>query len=896
MGPVTDAEDDLGGMPTNPAAAPIIPVAVGILPGRVLAGRYEILAKLGHGGMGAVFRAHDRELGEDVALKVILPERIRDAGVLDRFRREVKLARKIAHPNVCRVFDVGEEGTTRFLTMEFIEGKSLRELIAKGPLDPARALSILQQIIQGMVAVHAQGIVHRDLKPDNVMVREGGQAVVADFGLARTPTGDVAESNFVGTPAYMSPEQLRGEALDGRSDIFALGIVAYELMTGRLPFTGESIAAIATATLRDSPASFEVPGLAESAQRGIKAAIFRALEKRPADRFASMAEFGDALSSAGVEHSISTLTGPVLPPDERPRKRLPWSAIAGLAATVVLLVVIIKLWQFPTNVAVQVQAPVSSALPSTHVVAHDAQAERLYQQAMQAMHDGDESRAMAEMERVVAIDHDFGAAELRLAIWWLLVEPVKARSHQIAANRLRKTLDQHDADLLHAMNAWLEQPPDIQGWGMKLEALAERYPQDVEALLLVAGVRIYQMRFDGAIQATTRALEIDPTNVVAWTMKADALALLGDTKGQLEAYSACLSVAPTATKCLVERIRLRGHMRECQLMKEDAKALLMLEPNSAATHELLATALESTSERRESVINALEKSFSLQSGSERTHAEAKARAALAIRDGDFESAVRWLEQRRARNATDIHQDSHALPAIQLALVSLEMGLPKQADEIVSDFLRQKEAWLEDLDNDWAMLFSCIDLHAGGMSSATFVEQRQRWIERIRKKWENAGRKDNEELEWLIWSLGYGCPAETRTEALEALKKMPHAKSPLVALGRLGTDFFEGKIHILTGEYERAIPLLRRAANTCNVFDEPLMPMRATYYLGLALQGKGDETGARSAFQQIVDRWGKAKPRSVTAEKAKKALEKLGGDDKPVAKPSNPFGSAIDTRR
>lgn len=112
-------------MPTNPAPAAIIPVAAGILPGRVLAGRYEIIAKIGHGGMGAVYRAHDRELGEDVALKVLLPDLIRDSNALDRFRREVKLARKIAHPNVCRVFDLGEDGNTRFLTMEFIDGKSL---------------------------------------------------------------------------------------------------------------------------------------------------------------------------------------------------------------------------------------------------------------------------------------------------------------------------------------------------------------------------------------------------------------------------------------------------------------------------------------------------------------------------------------------------------------------------------------------------------------------------------------------------------------------------------------------------------------------------------------------------------------------------------------------------
>jgi len=878
----------------------MIPVAVGILPGRVLAGRYEIIAKLGHGGMGAVYRAHDRELGEDVALKVLLPDLIRDSSALERFRREVKFARKIAHPNVCRVFDVGEDGNTRFLTMEFIAGQSLRERLLAGPIEPSRALSILHQIIQGIAAAHGQGVIHRDLKPDNVMLRDSGQAVVADFGLARAPATNAAESNFAGTPAYMSPEQIRGETLDGRSDIFALGIVAYEVLVGRLPFQGKTIAEIATATLRDPPAPFEIPGLGESVQRGVKAAILRALEKKPEDRYTSVIEFGDALISAGAEHSAPTMSGPILPLEVRKPNKVYWPVIAGIVLASIIAIWLVKMRAFSPKIAEKAPPVTSAAAPKTRVMSSNDRADKLYQQALIAMHDGDESRAITEMEQAAALDPAFGAAQLRLAVWSLSSNPSQARTHQIAANRLRTSLDEHDTDFLQAMNAWLEQPPDIQAWGERVEALAKKYPDDVEALLLVAGVRLYQMRVDAATAVIHRALELDASNAVAWAMKADVLALQGDVNGQLEAYGACLSKMPTATKCLTERTRLRGHMRECSLMKEDAKALLMLKPDAAATHELLATALESTGEARESVVRALEKSFSLRPEEGRFSVESKARAALAIRDGDFESGARWLEKQLAKNVNEIHQDSHAFPALQLALLQHEMGEMKQAHKTISTFLSRKEAWIEDLDNDWVMLFSCVDWHAGGMTSAAFAKQRDRWVERFRTKWKNSGRKDNEELQWLIWDLAFGCPVETKDEALEALKNMPQSKSPLVALGRLGSDFFEGKVYTLVGDFGKAIPLLRRAANTCYVLDEALMPQRATYYLGLALQGQGDDAGARQAYQSVINRWGKAKPRSITAERAAKALDKLSHGDKPFQKAgssaTSPFGTAIDTRR
>jgi len=255
--------------------------------GQTIADRYEVRERLGRGGMGMVWRVYDRKLDEDVALKVILPDRIGDPTALARFRDEVKIARKITDSNVCRVFDIGESEHLAFLTMELIEGTTLRKLLANGPIEPLRAVDMLQQIVKGVAAAHEHGIIHRDIKPENVLVRHDGRCLVADFGLAYRPDTNTQE-NTAGTPAYMSPEQLRGESLDLRSDVFALGLVAFELLSGESPESARDVM-----THGDLPPLGRVTASMQTALRTI---IVRALAKDPKDRFDSATSFGIALS------------------------------------------------------------------------------------------------------------------------------------------------------------------------------------------------------------------------------------------------------------------------------------------------------------------------------------------------------------------------------------------------------------------------------------------------------------------------------------------------------------------------------------------------------------------------------------------------------------------------
>jgi len=216
--------------------------------GTLFAGRYEIIEELGAGGMGRVYRVHDTKLNEEMALKLIKPEIAADKRTVERFRNEIKIAHKVSHKNVCRTHDLHEEGKALFLTMEYVRGEDLKSFIKRSTvLSTGRAVSIAKQVAEGLAEAHKLGIVHRDLKPGNVMIDKDGNAKIMDFGIARSLAGGgtTAEGAVIGTPEYMSPEQVDGKPADERADIYALGVILFEMVTGRPPFDGETSLAIA---------------------------------------------------------------------------------------------------------------------------------------------------------------------------------------------------------------------------------------------------------------------------------------------------------------------------------------------------------------------------------------------------------------------------------------------------------------------------------------------------------------------------------------------------------------------------------------------------------------------------------------------------------------------------
>src|SRR6201997_4359309 len=207
------------------------------LPGRLIAGRYRIIALLGKGGMGEVYRADDLTLGQAVALKFLPDAATQDAALLERFRNEVRIARRISHPNVCRVYDVGEVDGQTYFTMEYVDGEDLASLLRRiGRLPEDKALDIARQLCAGLAAAHAKGVLHRDLKPANIMLDGRGQVVITDFGLAGVADDTRGPEVRSGTPAYMAPEQIEGREVTMLSDIYALGLVLYEIFTGKRAF------------------------------------------------------------------------------------------------------------------------------------------------------------------------------------------------------------------------------------------------------------------------------------------------------------------------------------------------------------------------------------------------------------------------------------------------------------------------------------------------------------------------------------------------------------------------------------------------------------------------------------------------------------------------------------
>ena len=335
-------------------------------------GKYDLISPLGQGGMGVVWRARQADLGRDVAIKVMLSGEHASEEMLQRFQREARLAAKLQDPGIVHVFDYGNEGRLHYFVMELVEGQSLKELLAKGPLPVDRAVRIAVEAAKALGAAHDMGVVHRDVKPGNLLIDTKGRVRVADFGLAKdlSDASLTATGAVVGTPSYMAPEQAAGEIsrISPRTDVYALGAVLYEMLTGRPPFTGTALAVLRQI---DSQPPTLVSKLNPAVPAAVVEVVMQALAKEPERRFANGRELGMALENpssmsptmvrpaAAKKRAAAPGRSAVSPSRPAPAPKRPWWLWGGLAAAVVLVGIAL----FGNKVKMPYQAPVASPGP-----------------------------------------------------------------------------------------------------------------------------------------------------------------------------------------------------------------------------------------------------------------------------------------------------------------------------------------------------------------------------------------------------------------------------------------------------------------------------------------------------------------------------------------------------
>ncbi|HET9226437.1 MAG TPA: serine/threonine-protein kinase, partial [Thermoanaerobaculia bacterium] len=532
-----------------------MPDSFSLHPGDLLAGRYRIQEQIGCGGMGIVYRAIDEELGVCIAVKALRTDLAGDGRVETRLRRELVLNRQVSHKNAVRIHDLGQDRGLLFLTMDFVEGRSLRQVLREeGPLSPDRAVAIARQLALALEAAHEEGIVHRDLKPPNVLVDDAGRAWITDFGVARSlrERGPTRTGSVIGTLAYLSPEQARGEEVDGRSDLYALGILLFEMLTGELPFksgsTAEDLAQRLTGASRD------IRTLRDDVPAWLAGVIRRLLQRDAENRFQTARELIDALD--GHRRFVFS-----------PATRRAAAVLLATAALALAWIVYVQKHQPDTTPAVP---PVLASAVPRHTVAVLPLADQTGRPGLSWV-----SRGLAEMiatdlaespslrvvdsRRVFQTLHDLGLSagplspdDLRRVREMLDADRLVAGRLWASGGRLRAYLDlsggEGDAEKVQAEGAGEAEVFTMAGaLGRELRERLAVEPSTLapDRAPLPAALRAYQSGIDlllrrderGAVEELRRAVEADPAYTPAWVRLARALADMGLHGEALEAAS-----------------------------------------------------------------------------------------------------------------------------------------------------------------------------------------------------------------------------------------------------------------------------------------------------------------------------------------------------------------------
>ena len=603
--------------------------------GTTFASRYEIIEELGKGGMGKVYRVEDKRIKEEVALKLIKPEIAADKKTLERFSNELKIARKIAHRNVCKMYDLGEEKGTHFITMEYVPGEDLKSSIRRfGQIPVGKTISIAKQICEGLSEAHRLGVVHRDLKPGNIMIDKEGNARIMDFGIARSlkAKGITGAGVMIGTPEYMSPEQVEGKDTDQRSDVYSLGVIIYEMVTGRVPFEGDTPFTIGMKHKSETPK--DPKELNAQIPDDMSHLTLRCMEKDKEKRYQSTGEVLSELSR--IEKGIPLAER--VTPKRKPITSKEITVTFGLrkllipaSIVVVLVIAAVIIWKFLP------QKKVDSLSPDKASVAVLPFNDLCPQKDQEYLCDGlAESliNALTKVKelRVPATTSSFSfrgkEQDIQKIGEKLNVNTVLRGSVQKAGNRVRITaqlINIADESLIWSeqYNRDLEDVFAIQDeislaivnmlkvglLGEEKTELLKRHTEDIEAYnLYLKGnwflKRRTKQRLIKALEYFEKAIEIDPNYALAHSGLADSYALLGNYAYMLpkEAYPKAKEAALTALELDDTLAEAHTSLAFIKLdydwdwmgAEQEFKRALELNPNYATAHHWYALYLITT--------------------------------------------------------------------------------------------------------------------------------------------------------------------------------------------------------------------------------------------------------------------------------------------------------------
>jgi serine/threonine-protein kinase len=867
-----------------------------------LFGRYELVARLGSGAAGDVFRAYDTLLGRDVALKILhAPEWTSGAPlpaeVSARILREARAAARIEHPNAVDVYDVGENSGLPFLTMELVVGKPLGAFVGDPAVPLSRRIRWLSEIARALGAAHALGLMHRDVKPDNVFVRDDAAVKVLDFGVARraqTATGAAGatlgtltgDGIVVGTPLYMAPEQMRGERIDGRADQFAWGVLAYELLTGSVPWDRSrgDLQVVSEILSREVGAPSERNANVPS---GVDTVVLRALRKAPGERFERMEDVVEALEPFVEADALGPGPPRVLQvashPDEAVPAKSPWpralvvSSLLALAGGTGLG---FARRAGPPLPPVKVDAAAGQAFVESSLSANPL-ATKAYLDGLDALRRGSDTTARALLDRAIELDPTFAAAHLRRALFPRGGDITTQMREDIQSARTsRGSLSDHDRALLDAIEPWTRTPPDLREAERRLDLAVRAHPGDVDFAFQLACATGLTDDNAKAVAEYDSVIAMDPGSSLAWYLKSRKLVILSDVPGALAGYARCLDVSPVATMCLDDLAALQASEGKCAEMASTARRAIDLSPAAPSPHGALAAALFSLGAPESEVRASLAKEWERLPASSRPEYESAGRASLAMLSGRFAEADGLEQATESALSSAPDEYRHFLPAYTRMLIALETGRDRDAQRLAGDYLRHRQAWQsDDLGSERSIWVYAVEVAAGGITPAEFDKQRAAWFARDAQRaasvgWgtSNAGAK---------WAVAYATAVTKPEEARDALAALPEAGVSIDALST--SPLLEepiGRTYLLAGRLDQAVATLGHASRACFVFDYfvPIFSTWAAFELGEALEARADTPGACAAYRVVRNRWGSAVPFSKTAAKAEARRRALRCDE------------------